>query len=117
MIDLRSQQMIQHVHGCGEQNALIGLAGFPSEDAGQEGFPHAGIADQYEVGTLAKEAEIEQTQDAILGLHTALVMVEVERVDTGLRLQVRTLEAAFDGTALARFQFQIGQQLDGSRDA
>jgi hypothetical protein len=31
----------------------------------------------------------------------------------GLRLQARTLEAALDGTPLARFQFQIGKQFDG----
>ena len=116
MIDLRSQQMIQHVHGGGEQNALIGLAGFPSEDAGEECFPHAGIADQHEVGALSQEGEIEQTQDAILGLHAALVMMKVERVDARLRLQARTLEAALDGAALSRFQFQVGKQFDGGRD-
>lgn len=52
MIDLRSQQMIEHVHGSGEDDTLIGLACLPSEDAGEEGLAHAGIADQHQVGAL-----------------------------------------------------------------
>ena len=47
----------------------------------------------------------------------ALVMVEVESVDAGLRLQARALEAAFDGAAVARFQFHIGEQFESGRDA
>ena len=68
MIDLRSEQMIQHVHGGGEQDALIRLAGLPSEDAGEESFAHAGIADQHQIGALLQKGEIEQAQDAVLGL-------------------------------------------------
>ena len=52
VIDLRSEQVIQHVHGGGEQDALIGLAGAPADDFGEEGFAHAGIADEHEVGAL-----------------------------------------------------------------
>ena len=66
MIDLRSQQVIEHVHGGGEQHALIGLAGAPADDLGQEGFAHAGIADEHDAGALVEEVEIEQAQDAVL---------------------------------------------------
>jgi len=34
VINLRSEQMIQHVHGGGEQDALIGLADAPANDFG-----------------------------------------------------------------------------------
>jgi hypothetical protein len=87
VIDLRCEQMIQHIHGCCEQDALIGLAGFRSDDAGEEGLSHAGVADQYKVRALFQKREIEQTQDAVLRLDAALVMVEVESVDAGLRLK------------------------------
>ena len=36
-------------------------------------------------------------------------MVEVKGVDAGLRLQARAFEAAFDGAAVARFQFHVGE--------
>jgi len=49
--------MIQHVHGGREQHALIGLAGAPGDDLGQEGFPSAGIADQNDAGSLGDEVE------------------------------------------------------------
>lgn len=42
MIDLRGQQMIQHVHGGGEQDALIRLTRFPSEDAARKVLPTLG---------------------------------------------------------------------------
>jgi hypothetical protein len=37
-----------------------------------------------------QEGEIEQTKDAVLGLHAAFVVVEVEGVNAGLRLQAST---------------------------
>jgi hypothetical protein len=117
MIDLRSQQMIQHVHGGGEDDALIGLACLPSEDAGEEGLAHTRIADQHQVGALFQEGKVEQTEDAILRLHAALVVVEVEGVDAGLRLQTRAPEAALDGAAVTRFQLHVGKQFEGGRDA
>lgn len=117
MINLGSEQVIQHVHGGSEHDALIGLAGLPSENAGEEGLAHAGIADQHEIGALFEEGEVEQTQDAIFGLHAAFVMVEVEGVDVGLQQQTGTLEAAFDGAALARFQFHVREEFEGGRDA
>jgi hypothetical protein len=100
MIDLRSQQMIEHVHGSGEDDALIGLACLPSEDAAEEGLAHAGITDQHQVGALFQEGKVEQTKDAVFGLHAAFVVVEVEGADAGLRLQARALEATLDGAAV-----------------
>ncbi len=44
-------------------------------------------------------------------------MMEVKAVDGGLRLQAGTFEAAFDGAALAGFQFHIGAQSESGRDA
>ena len=49
-------------------------------------LPTPGLPISTMIGALPKEREIEQAQDAVLGLHTALVMVEVKRVDAGLRL-------------------------------
>ena len=56
VIDLRGEQMIEHVHGGGEQDALIGLAGAPADDFGQEGLADARIADEDEVGALVRES-------------------------------------------------------------
>ena len=117
MIDLRCEQMIQHVHGCREQDALVGLASFRSDDAGEKGLAHPGVADEHKVRTLLQKREIEQTQNAVLRLDTALVMVEVEGVDGGLSLQTRQFEAPFDGASVAGIQFHIGEQFDSSRDA
>lgn len=44
-------------------------------------------------------------------------MVEVEGVDAGLRLQTRALKATLDGAAVTRFQFHVGEQFEGGRDA
>ena len=60
--------MVEHVHGGGEQHALIGLAGAPADDLGQKGFAHAGIADETHAGAVAEEVEIEQAKDAGLEL-------------------------------------------------
>ena len=86
VVDLGCQQLIQHVHRGREQNALVGLAGFPSEDFGQEGLADAWVADQHDIGALAQEGEIEQAQNAILGLYAALVVVKVEGINAGLCL-------------------------------
>jgi len=53
MIDLGSQQVIQHIHSGSEQYTLVGLTGTPADDFGQVGFAHAGIADNADTGTLA----------------------------------------------------------------
>ena len=102
VIDLRSQQMVEHVHGGGEQDALPGLAGAPADDLGQEGLAHAGIADEADVGALRDEVQIEQAQDAVFELEARLVMVELEAVDGMLGVQAGELEAALDGALRAR---------------
>jgi hypothetical protein len=56
---------------------------------------------------LAQKREIEQTKNAVFRLDTALVVVKVKSVDSGVRLQPRRLEAAFDGAAVAGLQFHI----------
>ena len=83
MIDLGGEQVIEHVHGGGKQDALIGLAGAPAHDLGQERFPDARISDEDQVGAVGDKAQVEQAQDAILVLRAALVMSEVKRVDAG----------------------------------
>ena len=60
--------MIEHIHGRGEEHALVGLAGAPGDDLGQVGFAHARITDETHAGAVTKEVEIEQTKDAGLEL-------------------------------------------------
>jgi hypothetical protein len=86
VIDLGGEQVIEHVHGGGKQDALIRLAGAPAHDLGQECFPDPGISDEDQVGAVGDKAQVEQAQDAILVLRAALVMSEVKRVDAGLGL-------------------------------
>ena len=117
MIHLRSQQMIQHVHSRGEQDSLICLTCFPCQDASEECLSHAGIADQYDIGTQRQEGKIQQTKNAVLRLHAALVVVEVESVNARLRLQARALEATLDGAPPARLQFHVCEPFDGGRNA
>jgi hypothetical protein len=74
------------------------LAGPPSEKLRQKCFSNAGIADQYDVGPFSDEGEIEQAQEPRFGLHAALVVMEVEGVDTGLCLQTRAAETPLNGT-------------------
>ena len=69
VIDLGSQQVVQHVHGGGEEGPHIGLAGSPAEDLGKVCFARPGIADQDNVGAVLQEVEIEQPEDAAFALH------------------------------------------------
>jgi hypothetical protein len=59
VIDLRGQQLIQHIHRCREQHALIRLAGLPADDFSQKCFADSGITDQHDVSALLQEREIE----------------------------------------------------------
>ena len=86
MIDLGSEQVIEHVHRGGEQDALIDLAGAPGDQFRQERFADAGISDEHDVGSFGEEGEIEQAQEPGFGLQAALVVMEVKGVDTGLGL-------------------------------
>jgi hypothetical protein len=57
-------------------------------------------------------------QDLKLGMEARRqVLGEVERVDGVLRLQARHLHPPFDGAAAPGLQFQIGQPLQGGRQA
>jgi hypothetical protein len=58
-----------------------------------------------------QKRQIKEAKNPVLGLHAALVMVEVKAIDAGLSLQVRTLEAALDGPAVTGFQFHVGEPL------
>ena len=112
MIYLRGQQLIQHVHSGRKQHALIGLTRFPAEHFGQKRLADPRIPDQNQIRALAQERQIEQPQDAVLGLHATLMVMKVERVDAGLRLQARGLKAAFNRAALLRFQLDVGQPFE-----
>jgi len=56
-----------------------------------------------------QKLQVEQPQDAVLVLRPGLVMVKVEGVNAGLRLQARAFEAAFNGAVVAGLQFHIGK--------
>ena len=56
VIYLRSEQMIQHVHGGGEQDALVGLADAPADDFGKEGLAHPRIPNEHKIGTLCRNS-------------------------------------------------------------
>lgn len=103
--------MIEHVHSRSEQDALIRLAGAPSDDLGQKCFADAGIADEHDVGSLGEEGEIEQAQEPGFGLHAALVVMEVKSIDAGLGLQARAPETPLNGALRAGFDFHVGEPL------
>jgi hypothetical protein len=101
----------------GEEHAHVGLAGTPAEDLRQEGFPHAGIANDDHIGALLEEVQVEQVEEAVFGLLAGFVMGEVELVEGGLSGEARELEAALDSPAVAGFQFQVGQTFQGGGEA
>jgi hypothetical protein len=74
-------------------------------------------ANQDDAGSFVKELQIQQAHQAVLEIHAALVMFEVEAVDRVLRMQAGETEAALNGTAVARFQFQVGEGFEGLRQA
>jgi hypothetical protein len=89
----------------GEEHAIIRLTGAPSDDFGEEGFPHAGIADKDRAISLELELQIEQTANTRLQVEAALVVFEVEAVD-GM-LQTGKAEAPFNRTEVAGFQVKV----------
>ncbi len=111
MIGLRGRQMIEHVHGRGEQHTLIGLAGAPRDDFGEKRFPDAGVADDDNVGAVVDEVEIHQVKDAALHLKTAFVMVELETIDRATRADACRAETPFDSAGAAGVQFHIHERL------
>ena len=60
VIDVGGQEMIEHVHGGGEEHTLIGLTGAPGNDLGEESLPNPRISDEYEIGAFGQKREIEQ---------------------------------------------------------
>lgn len=117
MIDLRGEQLIEHIHRRGEEHTEVALAGLEREDLGDHRLAGAGIANQYNVGSSPHEVEIEQLQDARFGLLAALVIGELKRVDGLRRLQFRLLHLTFDGTLAAGFEFEINQPFERAGEA
>jgi len=109
--------MIEHIHGAGEQHALIGLASAPGDDFREKGFAHAWVADQHEIGAFGEELQIEKAQDARLGLLPGFVVLEVKGVDAGLCLQAGAFETAVDGSLLASFQLHVSEPLQRGANA
>jgi hypothetical protein len=58
MVHLRSGELIQHIHGGGEEHALIGLAGTPTDDFCQERFSHTRIADENRTRAFGQKLQI-----------------------------------------------------------
>ena len=98
--------MVEHVHGGGEQHALIGLAGAPADDLGEEGFAHAGIADK-DRWFLWRETPDRAAAECGFQIEAALVVFEVKAVDGVLRVQAREAEPPFNRTAVAAFEFEV----------
>src|SRR6185436_13900559 len=81
VIDLRSKQVVEHVHGGSEQHPMVRLTSAPTDDFGEKGFSHTGIADKDCPISLGDELQIEQPQNTRLQIHAALVVFELEAVD------------------------------------
>jgi hypothetical protein len=113
VIDLRGHQLIQHVHGRGEQHPTVGLAGPPADDLRQKGLSGSWIPDDDDVGALGDEVQVEQAQDLVLELRPGLVMVEVKRLDADLGLKSGHAETPLDRPRPSSFQFHVGEPFDG----
>src|SRR5262245_3944370 len=107
--------MIQHVHGGGEQDALIVLTGAPGQDLSQKSFSNAGITNDDDAGAIAEELEIHKTKDAILHLQTALVMIELEAIDGVADAKMSKTEPAFNGARIPGFQLTVNERLQSGR--
>ena len=107
--------MIEHIHGRGKQDTLIGLASTQADDFRKERLADARIADDDDVGTFLKELQIHQAEDAVFHLRPAFVVVELEAVDGTSNAETRETKAALNGTSVAHFQFAIGECLQRGR--
>ena len=107
--------MIEHIHGCREEHALVGLAGARADDLRQKRFADAGIADDDDIGAFLKKLQIHQAQDAAFHLRSAFVMVELEAIDGVARAETREAKTALDGAAVADFQFAVGKRFKRRR--
>src|SRR5262249_49466756 len=97
VIDLRSQQVIEHVHSGGEQHSMIGLTCAPTHDFGEKSFTHARITDENGTNSFWQKLQVKQPQDAMLGFHASFMVLEIEAVNGRLGVQTRQSEAALDG--------------------
>ena len=117
MVDLRGEQMVEHIHGGGEENTLIALAGAPTNNFGEKRFPHTRIADDDTAGSFLQEVQIEHPENPILDLYPALVMFEVEVVDRVLSVKPGQSEAPVDRPAATPVQLHIDQRLQRLEEA
>ena len=117
MIDLGRQQVIQHVHGRRKEHALVCLTGAPADDFREKGLANTGITDKDCAGPVLKELQIEQPQDSGFLFHAALMVFEVKTVNRMPGMQTRQTEAAFDGPAVAGFEFEIHQRFKSLGEA
>jgi hypothetical protein len=87
MIDLRGIQMIEHVGGGAEQNALFAWQARQPMILGQQSLAHTRIANDNDAGALVQKLEVQQTDHASLDLPAAFMMFEVEAINrvAGLR--------------------------------
>ena len=88
MIGLGSDQLVQHLHCRRTENAQILLAGLSSDDFRRERLPSSTVADQDDVRALFDKVQVEQMQDLAFHLLPGLMVIEVERLDSVLRLQL-----------------------------
>jgi len=117
VIDLRGEQVIEHVHGGCEQHTLIGLTSTPRQDFREEGFPNTGIANDDNAGAVADKVEIHKAKDAILHLHTTLVVIELETVDGMTDAQMGEAKATLNGTSIPGFELAIDERFQSGRQA
>ena len=110
MIHLRSEQLIEHVHGGGEEHALARLASSPANQLRKKRLAHAGISNNDNAGPIVEEFEIKQAQDAGLQFGTTLVVFEVEGVNGWACMQPRETETPLDGAVVAGIEFEIGER-------
>lgn len=113
VIDLRGQQVIEHVHGGSEESSDIGLAGSPAEDLRQVGLAGPRITDEHHIGAFLQEVQVEKPEDAGFALQPGFVVLEVKGIDGGLSMEAGEVEAAFHGAMVAGLQFEIDQALQG----
>src|SRR5262249_32810162 len=113
VIDLRSEEMIEHIHGGGEQHALIRLTSAACEDLGEECFSDARVADDNDAGAIADELQIQKAKKAVLHLQTALVMIELEAVDRVTNSKMGQSEAPLNASCIPGFQFTIDERFQG----
>ena len=111
-IGLGSDEMIDHVDGTGEEGLEIGVAGGVGDAFGQEGFPGAGVADQYHIPVLGDEVQVEEVEDLGFLLLPGFVVVEIEGVDGDFFIQFGLLETEFDGVLESMLRFGFSELME-----